>query len=100
MQSALVAGLLVLAVVLGLCSSQAAVQPILFNPGNNCSFNYQVLCCWNMKLILPKGNTYDFSPLIASNGSYVWNMAYNGTNYQFQIQVCCQPCMNHWHERS
>jgi hypothetical protein len=40
-----------------------------------------------VKLILPKGHTYDFSPLIASNGSYTWNMPYNGTNYQLQIQV-------------
>jgi len=34
------------------------------------------------------GRTYDLTPLVAKNGSYIWNSKWNGTNYWWQGQIC------------
>jgi len=34
------------------------------------------------------GDNYDFSNLVAQNGSYLWTAMLNGTNMMFQVQLC------------
>jgi len=34
------------------------------------------------------GQTFDFTPLVAKNGSFLWQVPFNGSNFYFQVQLC------------